>query len=680
MGHDRSGRQETTPRGPEVGDPPARFRPLPGILVGLALLPPTVLWTAYNETVLGGALATQMSLPLNVVLELALLVGVNSLVGRLRPRWRLSQAQLLVAYVVLVAGTSASGFWYTQALPMVAGYMAWYCTPGHGGDLGFGARLNLSSVVDSLPSWFIMKDLPALKAFFEGADETTATGAYWRAWLTPMGWWVLLFAALVYVCLCLSVLLRRQWSDRERLNFPLTQVPLAMTTPTAPLFKSRLLWLGVLLAGSVDALNNLHRIFPTLPVVDVQYHDLASTLGARGFPWSTMHWGAFGVSFYPFVIGLGFLMPLDVLFSFWCFYLFWNIVRLVVAGLGYPYPGPGAEATFPYIADQVQGGYLALGLMALWASRSDFRRALLQVFRRPAGEAAPEEAVSYPHALAGVVAGTAVLVALLTAASAAPVVSALFVVGFLVISVSIARLRAEFGAPFHDLEYNTPDIVMPKVLGSALLGPRALGMLSMQFWYTAENFTHPMPHCIEALRIGSTPRTGTRQGPFFWALLLAWVVGMSLCIIVMLYLGQHLGYMTSKTIGQRTEWYSGANFARLDQMLATPTGTNPRSMIAIAVGMGTCFALQAMRLRMPGWPLDPVAYSLASTATASSYWLPLFLAWVLKSLILRYGGRRGYQQALPFFLGLVIGEAIVGVGWSLVGTTLQQRTYRYYYF
>mgnify|MGYP005853173225 FL=1 len=96
--------------------------------------------------------------------------------------------------------------------------------------------------------------------------------------------------------------------------------------------------------------------------------------------------------------------------------------------------------------------------------------------------------------------------------------------------------------------------------------------------------------------------------------------------------------------------------------------------------MEDCFALQAMRLRMPGWPLDPVAYSLASTATASSYWLPLFLAWVLKSLILRYGGRRGYQQALPFFLGLVIGEAIVGVGWSLVGTTLQQRTYRYYYF
>jgi hypothetical protein len=648
--------------------------------VGLALLPPTVLWTVYNETVMGGALATQMSLPLNVVLELALLVAANSALGRLRPRWRLSQAQLLIAYVVLIVGTSASGFWYTQHLPTVAGYMAWYCTPGQGAGSGLYSRTDLTRVVDSLPSWFIVKDMPALRAFYEGADETTAMGEYWRAWLLPMGWWVLLFTVLVYVCLCLSVLLRQQWSDRERLNFPLTQVPLAMTNPGAPLFKNRLLWGGVLLAGSVDALNNLHVIYPTVPGLNVQYTDLAVQLNAWGFPWSMIQWGTIGVSFYPFVVGLGFLMPLDILFSFWFFYLFWNAIRVGVAALGYPFPGVGAAAVFPYISDQVQGGYLALGVMALWASRLDLRRAWLQLLRRLPRSQEQEEAISYPHALVGASVGAVLLVAMLTAASGAPVVSAVFVVGFLVLSISIARLRAEFGAPFHDLEFNTPDIVMPKVLGSALLGPRALGMLSMQIWYTAENFTHPMPHSIEALRIGSTSRTGARQTPFFWGVLLAWVVGMSLCIVTVLHFGQQLGYLSSKVLGQRTAWYGGATFDRLDQMLATPTGSRPQSMIAIVVGMLTCFWLQAMRLRVPGWPLDPVAFSLSSTPTACSYWLPLLIAWFVKTLILRYGGRRGYAQALPFFLGLVIGEAFVGVGWSLVGSILHQQTYRYYYF
>jgi len=672
---------EHVPRGAAAryGRARAPFRPLPGIVVGLLLLPPTVVWLVYNETVLGGALATQMSLPLNAVLELAVLAGLNSLLGKLRPRWRLSQAQLLLAYVVLVVGTAASGFWYTQSLPTVAGYMAWYCTPDHAGGASIGSRLDLSSVVNSLPSWFIAKDGPALKAFYEGADETTSAAGYWRAWLLPMAWWVLFFAVLVCVLLCLSVLLRRQWSDRERLNFPLTTVPLAMTDQATPLFRNRLLWLGVIAAGSVDAVNNLHLLYPALPQLNVQYNDLAGQLNTWGFPWSMVQWGAFGISFYPFVVGLGFLMPLDILFSFWFFYLLWNAVRLGVAAFGYPYPGIGAEPIFPYIPDQVQGGYLALGAMALWASRRDFRRALHQLLRRVPPEPDQEEAISYPHALVGAAAGSIVLVVMLTAASASPAVSLAFVAGFLVISISIARLRAEFGAPFHDVEFNTPDIVMPKVLGSALLGPRALGMLSMQIWYTAENFTHPMPHGIEALRIGSAAGGGARQKPFFWAVLVAWVLGMSLCIATVLHFGYQLGYMSSKTLGQRTMWY-GASFGRLDQLLATPTGGKPQSAIAIAVGMLTCFGLQAMRLRMPGWPLDPVAYSLSSTATASSYWLPLFIAWVLKSVILRYGGRRGYTRALPLFLGLVLGEAFVGVGWSAIGCMLQQPTYRYYYF
>lgn len=350
-------RRRVMPHASRGGRPDQSFRPLPGILVGLALLPPTVLWTVYNETVLGGALATQMSLPLSVVLELAGLVALNSVLARLRPRWRLSQAQLLLAYVVLVVGTAASGFWYTQSLPTVAGYMAWYCTPGHGGDTGFDSRLNLTSVVDSLPPWFIVKDRLALKAFYEGADETTSAAGFWRAWLLPMGWWVLLFAVFVYVFLCLSVLLRRQWSDRERLNFPLTQIPLAMTNPGTPLFRNRLLWLGIALAGSVDALNNLHLIYPTVPGLNVQYNDLAERLNAWGFPWSMIQWGAFGVSFYPFVVGLGFLMPLDVLFSFWFFYLLWNVIRLGVAGLlGTPIRGPEQRRFSPTSRTRCKAG------------------------------------------------------------------------------------------------------------------------------------------------------------------------------------------------------------------------------------------------------------------------------------------------------------------------------------
>ena len=200
----------------------------------------------------------------------------------------------------------------------------------------------------------------------------------------------------------------------------------------------------------------------------------------------------------------------------------------------------------------------------------------------------------------------------------------------------------------------------------------------MQVWYSAENFTHPMPHAIEAIRIGSVTR-GAKQRPFLWTVLLAWIVGMCLCLVVVLHFGYELGYTTAKVMGQRNEWYGGT-FSRLASTLSVPNEGNIWASVATLVGMLTCFGLQALRLRFPGFPLDPVSFSMASTATASSYWFPLCLAWVFKSLILRYGGRRGYRQALPFFLGLVIGEALVGAGWSIVGCFLNRPTYQYYYF
>jgi hypothetical protein len=47
-------------------------------------------------------------------------------------------------------------------------------------------------------------------------------------------------------------------------------------------------------------------------------------------------------------------------------------------------------------------------------------------------------------------------------------------------------------------------------------------------------------------------------------------------------------------------------------------------------------------------------------------WLPIFVSWLAKVLILRYGGLRGYRRALPFFLGLILGEFFVGFLRSLL--------------
>ena len=45
--------------------------------------------------------------------------------------------------------------------------------------------------------------------------------------------------------------------------------------------------------------------------------------------------------------------------------------------------------------------------------------------------------------------------------------------------------------------------------------------------------------------------------------------------------------------------------------------------------------------------------------------VPGFLGWLAKSLILRYGGVKMYREALPFFIGLVLGDYAISSLWAL---------------
>jgi len=46
----------------------------------------------------------------------------------------------------------------------------------------------------------------------------------------------------------------------------------------------------------------------------------------------------------------------------------------------------------------------------------------------------------------------------------------------------------------------------------------------------------------------------------------------------------------------------------------------------------------------------------------------MFLAWAVKAALLRYGGISAYRKALPFFLGLILGDFVTGAAWSIIGS------------
>jgi hypothetical protein len=59
-------------------------------------------------------------------------------------------------------------------------------------------------------------------------------------------------------------------------------------------------------------------------------------------------------------------------------------------------------------------------------------------------------------------------------------------------------------------------------------------------------------------------------------------------------------------------------------------------------------------------------------------WSCIFVAWLAKAIITRYGGAKAYQKALPLFVGMVLGEFMVGSFWCIFGAIIKIPVYQFW--
>jgi hypothetical protein len=84
------------------------------------------------------------------------------------------------------------------------------------------------------------------------------------------------------------------------------------------------------------------------------------------------------------------------------------------------------------------------------------------------------------------------------------------------------------------------------------------------------------------------------------------------------------------------------------------------------VGVAMTIFLTAMRASFFWWPLHPLGYALSGSWSTTVFWFPCVIAWICKSLSLRYGGMTVYAKIRPCFLGLVVGEFASAVFWVIL--------------
>ena len=147
------------------------------------------------------------------------------------------------------------------------------------------------------------------------------------------------------------------------------------------------------------------------------------------------------------------------------------------------------------------------------------------------------------------------------------------------------------------------------------------------------------------------------------AIMVATVIGMIFGIWTVLHLMYRDGaskYVLVPLGHQLFNW-------RLDRWLQSPMPTDINRVTTMGAGFGVAMLLNACRLRLGWFPFHPVGYAVSSSLMMMVLWVPMFIAWAIKLLVLRYGGLKLYRQVLPFFLGVILGEVVVGGLWTIVG-------------
>jgi hypothetical protein len=610
------------------------------VLIGLVGIPLNTYWMTLTYWRFGNDAGTPYPIYYNCIFYLFALGGINTLLRRRRPEWAFSLGELLTIYIMLSVATAWCGVDLLMPLPEAICNAFWFANPGN----------RWADILwPNLPTWLMVSDLDTIRGFFEG-DTAPYRIRTLLAWAGPALWWTAIATALMLAYVSLSSIFRRRWVDEEKLLFPITIVPLQIIEERHHLSRNKVMWAGFGIVAVFELLATLHGFFPAVPVVPF-YFDLGPWINQFP-PWNAYRWK--GVGLWPILIGLSYLMPLDLAFSLWFFNLFWKAQLIISKHFAWT---TNTASGFPYIDMQSLGGLIAILAWVVWLDR----RYLLQVLRRIVGLRSELDDSNEPMSYRGAVMAFALAIAFLAytfgRAGMATWVSLLWIANLLLIGLALARIRAQLGPPHFEQVGMNPTQVIPALFGSNTISQRGQAMLWLSYPLTMHHAQNPHPWALEAYKLSDAGNMERRRMP--------WVLVATTAVVVpsLFWAALHVLYDIGARAGADPFASGHARQVplQLASMLQNPSGgTNTSLVSAVGVGFLATAVLMALKLQFHAWPLHPVALPIASAWVMDSALPAVFIAWFVKAVIMRYGGLRLYRMALPFFLGMILSSSVIG--------------------
>jgi len=628
---------------------------LRSLAVGAVLCAAIGTGAAYGSNVIGGSmLAANFTTGAAFFLFFFLVGGVNTMLRVVRRSSALKGGELAAIYAMMMIASTIPTLGLMGYIPPVLTAPFYYATPENNW---------VDTIQPLVPEWMV-PDPAVAKGLYEGLPQGATIP--WELWIMPLLAWGVFVMALFIVMICMTVILRKQWMDHERLIYPIVQVPLELIKGEQTsgyvnsFFKSKLMWTGFLIPFSIQSMNALHNYYGYLP--SVQLSDSVPIFGGtQALP--------FYLSFP--TIGFTYLINLDIALGLWVF----NLLAVLEKGL---FDAVGIHSTehssaygipdYPFMAHQGMGAMIVLVLFGLWAGRKHLQGVWRAVLGREDSADDGDEMLSYRAAVLGMVGGLLVMSLWLWQSGLSTWwVILLFLFGTFIAYLGLTRIVAQGGVAVARSPMIGTDFVILGV-GSTALGSADFVSLAFTFIWSADISTFVMASSANGLKLVAETCPGKRKRRLFWAMLLAIVVTF-VCSFWMI-TSEAYKHGGINFVGQgHWSFVPGAQypFEFASQAINSPVDPEPAGWVFKGLGAVLMSLLMIARRHYLWWPLHPLGFPISVLGyPVLTVWISVFIAWFCKLVVLKYGGPKLFAQTRPFFLGLIAGQFIVMGVWLII--------------
>lgn len=641
---------------------PIRYRAVViGLILAAVICALTPLNNIYNQaTPLGGG-----HFPLAPFYFLLITTILAGLLVRVLPRSRfITGHELLVIWMqaVIASGIAYTGLTRTFFLNLTTPFQ--FAT----------AENNWQEVLQPLLPGLLYPDPAAVSGLYNGLPQGRQMSWLeilqhipWHYWIKPLASWGLFILLCYVVMIALINLLSRQWIHNERMNFPLLRVPSLMgesfdnNTLGSFFLNPFMLW-GLAIPVALHLLNGLHFYYPSVPAIPTL------VLAGPYFPKVGLLSGfiKLKIYIYPIFIGFAFVTARQISLSCWLFFLLGGLLVGLLSVLGYNIPAASLGVTFgPTLArpeeTQMIGAYGVFFLFLFWLSRHHLRYVVKQAFT-PGPVAVNTEWFSVRLAFWIAVAGMAAIVGWAVAFGMHPGAATLMVSAFFMITLVASRIICQGGLGYFTLTAAPLDGLL------IIFGPALFTKVGMLISAVAQKVLFVdlreslMPSLLHARQVHHTMRNRR---------LLLLGIGATLLVAVVVSFTAMLALCYKYGIRELPlEWASRTSLGVYDNVVRlNDTGVEAGRWVKIfsIIGAVVMILLVTCYHRFYWWPIHPIGYLTAYSSAMRILWFSFFIGWLCNAICMRYGGVILFKKLRMFFIGLIIGDLLMGGSWAVFG-------------